>query len=176
MKKNKAFVIAVVLTMIVTAACDKTEESSIESIEGTYVGTLTSGNSLKSASNSEIDAKAEITKTTDGQIEVHCYGGELDTIFMLHYYENHDSVMVCLNGDAFEHMYGHMTGQGHLMGGMMGGISGGETQWQHHMSDEHKEGDQHPGGFDMQHRTFRYQFQMMDGEIPYKLTFQGIKQ
>ena len=56
------------------------------------------------------------------EIEVHCFGKEIDTTFMLDYYEHNDSVMVCLTGSDFEFMYGHMLGEGHMGGGMMNDI------------------------------------------------------
>jgi hypothetical protein len=40
----------------------------------------------------------------------------MDTTFMLNYYENHDSVMVCMTDSDFEHEYGHMMGAGHMSG------------------------------------------------------------
>lgn len=162
MKKIKVIGMVAVFTLIVLTACNKTENASVLSIEGIYVGTLKSGNGLKSASNSDVDAVAEVIITGDGQIEVHCYGGELDTLFMLNYYGNHDSVIVCLTGGDFEHMYGHMLGQGHMMGGMMGDKQNGKTDWMHHMSDEHIKGDVHYGGFDMNTNNFSYTFKMTD--------------
>ncbi len=39
----------------------------------------------------------------------------------------------------------------------------GETEWQHHMDDEHQPGDEHFGGFDMGNHSFGYSFQMMEG-------------
>ena len=119
---------------------------------------------------------AEINMMGDNQIEVHCFGENIDTTFMLDYYEHSDSVMVCLTGDDFENMYGHMLGSGHMDGGMMNDIQNGETQWMHHMNDEHEDGEEHFGGFDMHEMTFTYSFKMMDESSPYYLRFHGIKQ
>jgi len=58
------------------------------------------------------------------------------------------------------------------MGDMMGDMMNGETEWMHHLDDEHNEGDEHYGGFDMQHNTFGYQFRMGNETM----TFQGTKQ
>ncbi|MCY1721084.1 hypothetical protein OU798_12070 [Prolixibacteraceae bacterium Z1-6] len=174
---TKAKLFLVVAVIIGLAACNKTEEPIDNSIEGTYVGTLTV-NGLKSASETmqgSTSATADVTKTGDGQIEVHCYNDDIDTTFMLNYFDNHDSIMVCLNGDDFEHMYGHMYGQGHMGGGMMGDITNGETEWQHHMDDEHKDGDEHFGGFDPMNHTFGYRFRMFEGDTSYMLNFQGSK-
>ena len=74
----------------------------------------------------------------------------MDTTFVLNHYEHNDSVMVCLNGEAFEEMYGHMMGHGGNMGngnsgGMMGGMNNGSSEWMNHMNNEHEEGDEHFG-------------------------------
>ena len=166
------------LTFFVLAACNRTEDTSTKSIEGTYIGSLTTDGSKRVSvvvSGNE-SATAEVTKTDDGLVKVHCFGDELDTTFLLNYYENYDSVMVCLTGDDFNLMYGHMKGQGHMTGGMMGDIVPGETEWMHHMYDEHQEGDEHFGGFDMISHTFGYSFKMMEGDSTYYLKFQGVKQ
>jgi hypothetical protein len=59
---------------------------------------------------------------------------------------------------------------------MMNDIQNGETQWGHHMYDDHNSGDEHFGGFDMHEKTFTYSFKMMDESTPYYLKFHGIKQ
>ncbi|MFO7790983.1 MAG: hypothetical protein R6V32_10465, partial [Bacteroidales bacterium] len=92
------------------------------------------------------------------------------------YYEHHDSAYVCFTGERFEEMYGHMLGKGHMMGGMMGDIGNGETEWMHHMDEEHDEGDEHFGGFDMDHHTFSYTFHMNDGHEPRFMHFEGVKE
>jgi len=177
MKTTLKLLVAIALITGI-ASCEKSEETPLDNtIEGTYTGTLTS-EGLKSAAGviaGSTSATADVTKTGDGEIEVHCYSDELDTIFMLDYFDNHDSVMVCLTGDAFEEMYGHMMGEGHMGGGMMGDINNGETEWQHHMDDEHQSGDEHFGGFDMSNHTFGYRFQMTDENSTYMLDFQGSK-
>ena len=48
MKKLSLKIIAVTLTMFVLTACEKSETDSIKSIDGTYIGTLTDLNGLKS--------------------------------------------------------------------------------------------------------------------------------
>ncbi len=178
MKKKIILLFASALIVAGFTACNKSEEALPDnSIEGTYAGTLTT-DGLKSANGimpGSTSATADVTQTGDGEVQVHCYSDELDTTFMLDYFDDHDSVMVCLTGEAFEEMYGHMMGEGHMMGGMMGDISEGETEWQHHMYDEHQPGDEHFGGFDMANHTFGYHFQMMDGNDPYMLDFQGTK-
>lgn len=176
MKKIK-LIITTVLSMVVLAACEKSEDVSVQEIEGTYVGTLTGFDNTKSetaVSNNE-DAIAEIRKTGKELIEVHLYSERMDTTFVLNYYEHNSSVLVCLTGDDFENMYGHMLGQGHIKGGMMGDMQNSETEWMHHLNDEHQDGDDHFGGFEMQTNTFEYQLNMMGGINSYNLKFEGIR-
>lgn len=170
MKNVFKILLSAVTAVILFTACNKSDETvSDNSIEGRYIGTLTN-DGLKSAS-----ATADVTKTGDEEIEVHCFSDELDTTFMLNYYEDHDSVMVCLEGDAFQEMYGHILGQGHMMGGMMGDIGAGETEWMHHLSDEHLAGDEHFGGFDTMNHTFGYRFGVMVNGETSMFSFQGTK-
>ncbi|MDO9511983.1 MAG: hypothetical protein Q7J34_09505 [Bacteroidales bacterium] len=172
MKTNlKTAALAIVL-MIFAASCEKSESVAVESLVGNYKGQLTSDQMLKtSVSQFPADAVANITATPTG-IQLHCFGGGFDTTFMLNYFANHDSVMVCLTGASFNSTYGHMMGAGHVSGGMMGDINGNETAWMHHMSDEHKTGDQHYGGFNMKNHSFGYRFNMGS----YNISFQGNKQ
>lgn len=178
MKKKGLVTIIVAIAMFGLAACEKSESPIEESIEGTYVGTLTSQNGLKGGSvvsKTEDDTIAEITKTGKETIEVHIYNVELDTTFLLNYYWDMNNVEVCLTGDDFENMYGHMLGQGHMNGDMMGDMQDDESEWSHHLNDEHQNDDEHFGGFDMENHMFRYRLTMMEGGVPYDLQFQGVK-
>jgi hypothetical protein len=60
-------------------------------------------------------------------------------------------------------MYGHMLGQGHMMGGMMGDKNSNQSEWGHHLEDEHQQGEEHFGGFDMGNHSFNYAIKMEDG-------------
>ncbi|QIA08369.1 hypothetical protein [Draconibacterium halophilum] len=171
---NILFAIALIAGFM---ACNKNDEAPTDdSIEGTYTGTLTA--SLKSAQGilpGSSNATMVVTKSGEELIQVHCFTDEIDTTFMLNYYEHNDSVMVCLNGEAFTEMYGHMMGQGHMGGGMMGDIGPNQSEWQHHMSDEHQPGDEHFGGFDRMNHSFGYKFDMVDGTSHYSMYFEGTK-
>jgi len=159
-------------------SCKKTEELPNTGFEGEYLGAFSVSNSLKSThpdDANENPGTAIVSMMGNNQIEVHCFGEEIDTTFMLDYYEHNDSIMVCLTGDDFKDMYGHMLGDGHMGGGMMGDIQNGESQWRHHMNDEHNEEDEHFGGFNMGEHTFTYSFKMMDGTTSYYLKFHGTK-
>jgi hypothetical protein len=173
MKKRNILIIAIFLLFAI--ACEKSEDATIYSIEGTYIGTISIESNLKNITNTDLvsyPANAEVTILDNMQIELHCYGYDLDTTFMLNYFEHNDSVMVCITGDEFEHMYGHGYGEGHMSGGMMNDIQNGETEWMHHMNDEHIESDEHFGGFDMMNHSFSYNFKMAD----HNYQFQGTQE
>lgn len=157
-------------------ACQKNNQAVNQSVEGTYIGNITSSTTLKNAlavDGNRMDT-AIVKQINNGQVNVHCFGNDLDSTFILNIYHNGDSLMVCLTGSSFEHEYGHMMGQGSKMGGgnMMGNNS---TEWGKHMNGEHKSGDEHFGGFNMPDNTFGYSFKMMDGNSVYYKKFQGTK-
>ncbi len=176
MKKNKIIITgSIIILAVFIFACSKNEiqdTDRIQEITGTYVGYYSNA-SLSVTHDST--AQADIAKAGDGEISVHCYGEALDTTFMLNYYEQNDSVMVCLTGQEFENMYGHTLGNGHTMGGMMGDRPNNETEWMHHLNDEHKEGDKHYGLFDMNHNSFDFIFYMGNGDSNSQIGFHGIK-
>ena len=178
--KHRKSIIGMLITsvLLVAVSCSNTGNDLKDSIEGTYYGTFTRSSSSKSVQtdhDGSANGTAEVSMMGDNQIEVHCFWEEADTTFMLDYYLHHDSVLVCLTGDDFEYMYGHMLGDGHMGGGMMGDIDADETEWMHHLSDEHVEGDEHFGGFDMHNGTFTYSIRMMDEAGPYYMKFSGSK-
>jgi hypothetical protein len=164
----------VVVLLVLLTACKK-EETNEPVIEGIYEGTLTG---LQTKSTERVaeskTATSKITITGENKIQVHCYSDGFDTTFVMNYYLDNDSAYVCFTGDDFEEMYGHMPGDGH-MGGMMDDMHDGETEWMHHMNDEHDEDDEHFGGFDMANHSFSYTFQMNRSDSSDDLHFQGIK-
>lgn len=181
--KMKNLVKTICLTavaLVLFSACEKEEDNGIQdnSVEGVYTGTLTEvgTKSANAFAGSKAEATAKVTKVGENEIRVNCYTSDFDTTFLLNYYEHHDSAYVCFTGEDFEEMYGHMLGGGHMMGGMMGDISNGETEWMHHMDDEHQEGDEHFGGFDMGNHSFSYSFRMNPDDNSDDLFFQGTKQ
>ena len=179
--RNSMIAAALALTVALTGftSCEKTGDNTGSGIEGVYIGTFSISSSLKSASPESLGAHhgtAVVTKTDEHQLELHCFGEEIDSTLMLDYYEHNDSIMVCLTGEEFTHMYGHALGQGHMAGGMMGDKKEGESNWMHHMDDEHAEGDEHFGGFDLTEGSFTYTFKLMEGSSPYYLKFHGVKE
>ncbi|MDA3821842.1 MAG: hypothetical protein PF450_04405 [Bacteroidales bacterium] len=177
MMKNRMITASLVLAIIGGfTSCEKSMD--VNDLEGVYVGAFSTSSSLKSMKNDSIGdntGSAEITMMENNQIEVYCFGEAIDTTFMLDYYEHNDSVKVCLTGSSFESMYGHMLGDGH-MGSMMGDIQDQETEWMHHMNDEHEVGDDHFGGFYMADESFTYSFNMKDASHSYYLKFHGVKE
>jgi hypothetical protein len=180
MRKNKLLTGLLLSAALLTiTSCEKSGDLFIGDVEGTYIGSFSKSTSLKSAlfdGSDEHDGIAEVTMMGENEIQVHCYGNEIDTTFILDYYEHNDSVMVCLTGGAFENEYGHMLGGGHMSGGMMGHMSTSQTDWMHHMEDDHDDGDEHFGGFNMHEGTFTYSFRLMDDLSQYYLKFYGIKE
>lgn len=178
MKKIGFAAITVVVTMFVLTACEKSDVTSVGDIEGTYVGTLINYDSQKKENSSKTseEAFADISNIGNGIIQVHFYNSEVDTTFKLNYFGHNSSVLVCFDGLEFENMYGHKLGEGHMNGGMMGDMQNNETEWMHHLNDEHLDGDEHFGGFDTVDHTFNYRFQMMEGDKSNYFQFQGEKQ
>lgn len=178
--KTRNLMIGMLFTaaLLLLASCTKTDNDYNGTIEGIYYGTLVRTTSLKLAqthSGAGDQDTAEVTMMGENLIEVHCHGDEIDTTFMLDFYLHNDSVLVCLTGDDFENMYGHMPGSGHMGGGMMGDMGSDETEWMHHLSDEHEAGDEHFGAFDLRHGTFTYSIRMTDETEPYYMRFSGSK-
>jgi hypothetical protein len=162
------FIIAICILFV---ACDKNTDLVNNDVIGVYKGTLTTNLTGKSVSSKTDNAATAEVKMVGDKIQVHCFSEGFDTEVMLDLYEDNDSIMICLTGNDFENMYGHMLGQGHSTGGMMSDIHDNETEWMHHLNDDHQTGDEHFGGFDMIHRTFGYTFKMNDGDFH----FQGVK-
>jgi hypothetical protein len=183
--RTNSFLAALVLIIAIIGinACEETTDQINGGIEGTYVETFSPSTSLITIlqdGTGEHEGRAGVTMMDDDQLQVHCFGNGFDTTILLDYYEHNDSIMVCLTGDDFTNEYGHMLGESHMSGGtmgnMMGDIGDGGTEWMHHMSDEHDEGDEHFGGFDMANGTFAYSFRMMGNATMYYLNFHGVKQ
>ncbi len=171
MKKVRLFLVMSILTLVVFSSCEKTElQLDTQAILGTYKGTITPEPGLKSTTDGSFDGTMDVSDAGNGQIEVHCYGGDIDTTFMLDYYPDGDSTKVCLTGDAFEEMYGHMK-ENMNSGNMMGGNMMDGQSWTDHMNSEHQQGDEHFGGFDMTNGTFDYTM-LTETE---RLRFQGKK-
>lgn len=181
--KRKNLIIGVSMMSIIMTflSCSDSTSDPSGDIEGIYYGSFTRTSSLKATSeavsnSNSGDEYAEIHRLEGNQIQVHCFGEEIDTTFMLDYYMHNDSVLVCLTGEDFENMYGHRPGAGHMGGHMMGDIGNNETEWMHHLNDEHHQYDEHFGGFDLHMGTFTYSIRMTNEAEPYYMKFTGSKE
>ena len=157
---KKSILVIVLISTLVYSGCENNEEESAQAVDGTYVGTLSSVNAFKDelkSKNASLTATTEILTIGKNTLQIHCYNDILDTTFVMNYYHHRDSDYVCYIGTAFRNAYGHMI-DGRHMGWMMADIRNGETEWTHHMNDEHKNGDKHYGGFNMKDHSFDYTF------------------
>lgn len=164
-KNWKCFLTIIIVILFVS--CQKSDDIGYNDVTGTYVGTLTSNLANKSSEIVVTKDATVVVNRVGNQIQVNCYAEDFDTTIMLGTYNHNDEVMVCLTGEEFENMYGHMLGQGHMNGNMQNN----GTEWMQHLNNEHQEGDEHFGGFDMPHHSFNYTFRMSNGDYH----FQGIK-
>jgi hypothetical protein len=162
-----------ILVMLIMAACDKTTEFTTSSVEGTYTGTLSKATSLKSA-KVEGGVKADVSLHDSSFVEIHCYGGELDTTLMLHFYEEDDSTFLCFSDEQFQGMFGYTYGSGHMMGGGM--MGGNADDWMDEMMDEDYTNSNNVGGFNMMGHSFDYTFNQSDGDSIAHYHFHGTKQ
>jgi len=167
--KNRFKLLAITgIVTFVVLSCEKQvnePESYIDNILGLYEGELTSEKYLEV---SKVTAHAEISMWGEDMIEIHCYGEDFDTTFVMDVYQHYDSVMVCFNGEGFINEYGHISG--HNMHNMHINI---ESDWMHHLDDEHNSDDVHYGGFNMMDHSFEYNFRMMDGNLINHMRFHG---
>jgi hypothetical protein len=164
---------AVALLVLLTAC--QTKETNKPIIEGVYEGTVTGLQTESTDGTTESKTSvSEIIVTGENEIQVHCYSENFDTTFVMNYYMDNDSAYVCYTGDEFEKMYSHILGEGHMRG-MMEDMHKGETEWMHHMNEEHHNGDEHFGGFDLKNHSFSYTFQMNRSDASDDLHFKGIR-
>lgn len=175
--KKVALTLAITSLVLLFGACEKSDLPSDYEIEGVYFGSITNLDIQNSQADDEVleDATAEIIKIGNSMIEVHLYNAEIDTTFMLNYFGHMDNVKVCLTGDDFENFYGYQLREDHISRGMMGHLNNNETEWMHHLNDEHQEGEEHYGEFNMTNHTFHYPFKKMEGAVFQDLVFEGRK-
>jgi len=162
--KNWKYFLTIIILFV---SCQKSDDVGYNDVTGTYVGTLTSNLANKSSEIAVTKDATVVVSSVGNQIQVNCYAEDFDTTIMLGTYDHNDEVMVCLTGEEFENMYGHMLGQGHMNGNMQNN----GTEWMQHLNDEHQDGNEHFGGFDMQHHAFNYTFRINNGDFH----FEGIK-
>lgn len=136
-----------------------------ENIIGNYKGNLKDLND--SYKDYPTDVLIERLSNNTIKMTLHC--DIMDTTINFDIYQYMDSLMVCLNGENFENHYGHSkTGKHHMMG------DGEMYDWMHHLDEDHEAGEMHYGGFNMDMRSFKYQFTDDKDNVNY--VFEGIKQ
>ena len=156
-----------ITVIIFLFSCEKSDDSNFNDVTGTYTGTLVSDLSSKSSNTESIKPATVVVSSFGNQIQIHCFAEDFDASVILDIYDHNDNVMVCLTGEEFENMYGHMLGQGYMNGNMQNN----GKDWMQHLNDEHQEGDEHFGSFDMHYHSFNYTFKINNGDFH----FEGIK-
>lgn len=148
------------------------EDKDQDTIEGTYIGTLSVEDASRKSYTTTIEAVAQIEKIGVQELEIHCYSEKLDTIFRLNYFEYEDKFKVCLTGQDFENTY-HAP-YTRPMGNSMMHNSG--SQWMQHLNSMHQEGDVHYGEFNTDTQAFEYYFFMDEGSSSPQMHFRGTRQ
>lgn len=167
--KILSFMAVIVVTIIASACNKKNEVTDLTSeITGTYAGTLTI-NGQKSIS----DATVNIISTGENQIEIHCYGDEIDTTIIQRLFEDGEMIQMCSVGQDFYNMYGHEMNNQYNHHNMMNDSDG--LSWAHHMDEEHDSDDEHFGFFNMNTETFEYMFKIRSESGSYNAEFVGTK-
>ena len=165
--------LVLVAVLIGVSSCERADELPIPDLAGIYIGPFSTSVSLKNSTvkNSILgNGVAEVTHIDDKTFLIHCYGDEIDTTFMLDVYENNSEYLACQVGSEFQQEYGHTKGAQH-----MGHMRYPQTEWMHHLADDHEDDDKHFGEFNMEDGFFMFSFRMVEGFTPYFLNFQGVK-
>jgi len=163
-------IIAVIVVTLIASACNKKNEITdlTSEMTGTYIGTLTI-DGLKTTS----DATADVTNNGDNLIEIHCYGDDIDTTFTQRLFEDGNMIQMCSTDEDFYNEYGHNMNNQYDHHNMMKDSDG--LSWSHHMDEEHKNGDEHYGNFNISSGMFNYMFKMMSETGSYNAEFVGTK-
>ena len=148
--------ICIVILLALMVACEKNGEANNIDVSGTYIGTLT-------GDFRSIQPATTVVSNIGDHIEVHCFADNFDVTITLDIYDNENRMMVCFTGDDFEEMYGHMLDEDHM--------NHNGSNWMQHLNNEHQEGDEHFGYFDIEQHMFDFIFRMSEGDYH----FQGIK-
>tara|TARA_R110001583_G_scaffold39260_9_gene126002 strand:+ start:4114 stop:4629 length:516 start_codon:yes stop_codon:yes gene_type:complete len=156
--------ISVLLLGILFTACNNHNDLEYSDVVGVYEGTLTNDVAGKSISSKSNNIATAVVTMVGNKIEVHCYNDDFDTTIMLNIYEDGDIINTCLTGTDFEDVYGHMMGQSNMNGNMQNM----DSEWMQHLNNEHKDNDEHFGGFNMQNSSFDYTFKMETGDFHFK--------
>lgn len=159
--------ILIIIIAFAISSCEKQDSNNppnlASEVTGTYKGSFTPSDQPDKSE----DAILVVTKVDDHLINIDLMSEYMDTTFMMNLYDHTDSIMVCFTGDRFNEEYGHHLEEGHHMMG-----DGNDWGWMHHIEEQHDGGDDHFGGFDMNHNTFLYKM-MRESEPGVYYQFEG---
>ncbi len=161
------------LILLLTNACNETNDSVSTDLSGTYVGTLDKEKLSKSSFDlSQVKYFMEI-KHEEDFLKAHCFGPDLNTTFILEYHQHRETYMICLSGEDYQHLY-RQEQQNYLMGGRhMKASQNSDTPWiKHLISLDNSTSDHYKGEFNRDNSSFTCTF-LYEGNI---LTFKGQKQ
>jgi len=131
---NKSIIYLIASIVLVFTSCSKNDlKPDINSIVGTYQGTIN-----HSSDNSSSSATTDITEDGEYSVNVHCYSDDFDTSFVMDLYQDGNTVY-CNNG-------GYSDNSGHM-----------DNMNQHCNTEEHH------GSFDMDNNSFNYTFDDANG-------------
>lgn len=172
-KRNLILVTAMLFISMLFTACNKDDNNDnnpqtdlSQTVSGYYKGSITSSDDPGSIQ----DAVIEVSDAGENTVEMNLMSDMLDTTFMMNVYDNGDSVMVCFTGDRFNQEYGHHIDEDHhIMGG------NDHMDWGHHKDEQHEPGDEHYGGFDMNHHSLSYRI-IPNGQTDIYYQFEGDKE
>lgn len=169
MKNIKVALVLCLLSIIIVSCSDNMtthgQNDLIEDVIGKYEGNLRD----LTNSNKEYSAEVLINKISNTSIEMILLCEIMDTTIIFDVYHNSDSLMICFTDEDFEHHYGHGRSEmNHMMN------DGDMWDWMHHLDEDHEPGENHFGGFDMDHHSFNYNFYNLEDErVEYM--FEGVK-
>lgn len=167
----KQVFLGLILLSFVLFGCSDSNDIELDNLSGTYVGVIDGLDVEKSLDlkfQGPFTAKVRIRGE---QLEVHCFGTNLDELFMLDYYEHNGNYMVCLTGVDHKNYYGteHRMINGNHMHGMQRNVS----PWMNHLNTAHNSDENHFNGeFNLIQGSFMCTFLWNDQPI----TFKGVKQ
>ncbi|MCF8235660.1 MAG: hypothetical protein K9G67_12180 [Bacteroidales bacterium] len=169
-KQIAILVTAILFISLLFTACDKDDNNDnkpqtdlSQTVSGSYKGSIT----FSDDPGSTQDAVMEVSAASENTVEMNLMSDMLDTTFMMNLYGNGDSVMVCFTGERFNQEYDHHLDEDHHMMG-----NHGHMDWDHHMDEQHEPGDEHYGGFDMNHHSLNYRI-IPDGPTDIYYQFEG---
>ncbi len=167
----KHLILGLFLLSFILISCNESDDLELDKLSGTYIGTINNVNVSKLSDSKSQDMFTAEVKLRGNQLEVNCFGPQLNEQFMLEYYEHNGNYMVCLTGDDYKNLYGSEHEM--MNGNHMNGMQGDDSPWMNHLNNAHQSNENHSNGeFNLNHHTFVCTFSWNDQSV----TFNGIKQ